>query len=312
MSDFFKERKNILLSFKRLRGKRAANAPGKSFGKKAEQIINCKGCGQSHLQEEWKALQYVCPDCGYHMPISGYERLNALLDEGSFKERYIGIESVDPLKFPGYGKKLKAAREKTGLSDALLAGQGKIKGISVAVAVLDGDFFMGSMGSAVGEKLTLVIESAAKHQLPLIIFSASGGARMQEGLFSLMQMAKTSAAIAKFSKQGGLYISVLTHPTTGGVSASFASLGDLILAEPGALIGFAGPRVIEQTIGETLPEGFQRAEFLMEHGFVDQIVPREKQREFLGTVLKLHVKRLENQSIKRKERSYEKQTISCL
>ena len=198
------------------------------------------------------------------------------------------VTGGDPLAFPGYMKKLEAQREKTGMDEALLAVTGTIEGRPCVAAVLDGAFFMGSMGTAVGERITLAVEYARDHGLPLIIFSASGGARMQEGIFSLMQMAKTGAAIADFSDHGGLYISVLTHPTTGGVTASFASLGDITLAEPGALIGFAGPRVIEQTIGEKLPEGFQRSEFQLEHGFVDAIVPRTQMRQTIAKLLMLH------------------------
>jgi len=194
----------------------------------------------------------------------------------------------DVLAFPGYPAKLAAQREKTGMDEALIAVAGQIEGRACVAAVLDGGFFMGSMGTAVGERITIAIEYARDHDLPLIIFSASGGARMQEGIFSLMQMAKTGAAVADFSEHGGLFISVLTHPTTGGVTASFASLGDIMLAEPGALIGFAGPRVIEQTIGEKLPEGFQRSEFQLEHGFVDAIVPRTQMRETISKLLRLH------------------------
>lgn len=211
-----------------------------------------------------------------------------LFDRGSFHQIYDTIESVDPLNFPGYKKKLKEARKKTELSDAVIAGYGKIDGMTLFTATLDSDFMMGSLGSAVGEILTRTIEAADRRHCPLVIFSASGGARMQEGLFGLMQMAKTSAAIERFKQHGGLYISVLMHPTTGGVSASFASLGDIILAEPNALIGFAGPRVIEQTIGEKLPQGFQRSEFQLEHGFVDQIVEPERMRDVLAQILRLH------------------------
>ena len=200
------------------------------------------------------------------------------------------LEPADPLNFPGYPAKLAVREEETGLRDAAVAAVGKIMGRKAVCVVLDSRFFMGSMSAAVGEKLTLAIEYAGKNKLPLILFAASGGARMQEGILSLMQMAKTSAALARFAEKGLLYISVLTDPTTGGVTASFASLGDIILAEPGALIGFAGPRVIQQTIGETLPEGFQRAEFQMEHGFVDAVVPRSELRSTLAQLLKLHGK----------------------
>ena len=192
------------------------------------------------------------------------------------------------MQFPGYPEKLEAQTGKTGLKEAVITATGRIEGTPVVVAVLDSRFFMGSMSTTVGEKITRAVEHAAAKHLPLIIFSASGGARMQEGIFSLMQMAKTSAAIERFSARGGLYISVLTHPTTGGVTASFASLGDIMLAEPGALIGFAGPRVIEQTIGEKLPAGFQRSEFQYEHGFVDKVVPRTEMRETLAQLLRLH------------------------
>ena len=210
------------------------------------------------------------------------------MDEGTMMELGDTVMGSDVLAFPGYSAKLAAQREKTGMDEALIAVAGKIEGHACVAAVLDGNFFMGSMGTAVGERITISIEYARDHALPLIIFSASGGARMQEGIFSLMQMAKTGAAVADFSEHGGLFISVLTHPTTGGVTASFASLGDIMLAEPGALIGFAGPRVIEQTIGEKLPAGFQRSEFQLEHGFVDAIVPRTKMRETIARLLRLH------------------------
>lgn len=222
--------------------------------------------------------------------MGGYYRLSTILDPGTFRELNEKLPAADPLSFPGYPEKLSEAKRKTGLSEALVTATGAILGHRCVVGVLDSRFLMGSMSAAVGEKLTLAVEHAIKTRLPLILFSASGGARMQEGILSLMQMAKTSAALAKLSEKGLLYISVLTDPTTGGVTASFASLGDVILAEPGALIGFAGPRVIEQTIGETLPDGFQRAEFMMEHGFVDAVVPRSQMRDTLGQLLLLHEK----------------------
>ena len=210
------------------------------------------------------------------------------MDEGTMMELGDTVMGSDVLAFPGYPAKLAAQREKTGMDEALIAVAGKIEGRACVAAVLDGGFIMGSRGTAGGERVTVAIEYARDHSLPLIIFSASGGARMQEGIFSLMQMAKTGAAVADFSEHGGLFISVLTHPTTGGVTASFASLGDIMLAEPGALIGFAGPRVIEQTIGEKLPAGFQRSEFQLEHGFVDAIVPRTQMRETIAKLLRLH------------------------
>ena len=221
-------------------------------------------------------------------PLGGWARLNLVFDEGTACELAMEAHGEDPLGFPGYADKLAAQRAKTGLDEAAVAAEGRIGGERAVVCALDSRFMMGSMGTGVGERVTRAIEHAGAHRLPLIIFSASGGARMQEGVFSLLQMAKTSAAIARFQEAGGLFISVLTHPTTGGVTASFASLGDITLAEPGALIGFAGPRVIEQTIGERLPEGFQRSEFQLAHGFVDQIVPREQMRETLALLLRLH------------------------
>ena len=219
-----------------------------------------------------------------------YYRLSLVLDKGTFRELDAALSSNDPLSFPGYSAKLEGARRRTGMNEAVVTATGRINGQKVAIGALDSRFFMGSMSAALGEKVTRLVEHAEKYKLPLILFSASGGARMQEGILSLMQMAKTSAALERFSRKGGLYISVLTHPTTGGVTASFASLGDIMLAEPGALIGFAGPRVIEQTIGEKLPEGFQSAEYLLEHGFLDAIVPRTQLRDTLIQLLKLHGK----------------------
>ena len=252
------------------------------------QFVECKKCGRRATRQIWNKAQYVCPNCGYHMPIGGYYRLSLVLDHGSFRELDADLAPQDVLDFPGYGEKLSAAQNKTGLREAAVTAAGRIGGVACVAAVLDSRFFMGSMSTAVGDKITRAIEYATSKRLPLVIFSASGGARMQEGIFSLMQMAKTSAAIQRFSAKGGLYVSVLTHPTTGGVTASFASLGDIMLAEPGALIGFAGPRVIEQTIGEKLPAGFQRSEFQYEHGFVDKVVPRTEMRETLAQLLRLH------------------------
>ena len=251
-------------------------------------LEQCPKCETPVLKSDLSRSLYVCPHCGYHHPIGAYLRLSMVLDAGSFKELDDGLHGENPLSFPGYGEKLSAQQEKTGLSDAAVTARGRIGGKSVVVGALDSRFLMGSMGVAVGERITRAVEYAGRYRLPLILFSASGGARMQEGILSLMQMAKTSAALARFSDQGGLYISVLTHPTTGGVTASFASLGDITLAEPEALIGFAGPRVIEQTIGQKLPDGFQRSEFLEAHGFVDQIVPRSQLRAVLDQLLRLH------------------------
>ena len=252
------------------------------------QFVECKQCGRRATRQIWAKSLFVCPNCGSHQPIGGYYRLSLVLDHGSFRELDEDLQPQDVLTFPGYSEKLAAQSAKTGLAEAAVTATGRIGGVAVVAAVLDSRFFMGSMSTAVGDKITRAIEYAAAKRLPLVIFSASGGARMQEGIFSLMQMAKTSAAIERFSSKGGLYISVLTHPTTGGVTASFASLGDIMLAEPGALIGFAGPRVIEQTIGETLPEGFQRSEFQLEHGFVDKVVPRSELRATLIQLLQLH------------------------
>ena len=255
-----------------------------------DKLVQCPKCGQESERRLVAQGLSVCPKCGYHFPMGAYYRLSSVLDPGSFRELFTKVSAADPLSFPGYREKLSAAPRKTGLSEAVVTALGTIDGRKCVVGVLDSRFLMGSMSAAVGEKLTLAIEYAGKNRLPLILFAASGGARMQEGILSLMQMAKTSAALARYAQKGLLYISVLTDPTTGGVTASFASLGDIILAEPGALIGFAGPRVIQQTIGQTLPEGFQRAEYLEEHGFVDAVVPRGKMRETLSRLLRLHEK----------------------
>ena len=251
-------------------------------------MTTCPACGHEMTQAAWHAQLFVCDACGAHQAIPARERLLSLADEGTLVEIGADVVGADVLNFPGYESKLQAQREKTGMREAVMTAELEMDGRKAVVCVLSSLFFMGSMGIGVGEKVTQAIEYAGREKLPLIIFSASGGARMQEGFFSLMQMAKTSAAVAAFSEQGGLFISVLTHPTTGGVTASFASLGDIMLAEPNALIGFAGPRVIEQTIGEKLPAGFQRSEFQLEHGFVDAIVPRTQMRETIAKLLRLH------------------------
>lgn len=250
----------------------------------------CNKCGQPIYVEDVVNNYYVCPKCGGYFRVHAYRRIEMLLDEGSFEEWNQKMEFSNPLDFPGYEKKVLAAKEKTKLEEAIVTGKGAICGQEAAIGVCDARFIMSSMGHVVGEKITQMVERATKEQLPVIIFACSGGARMQEGIVSLMQMAKTSAALKRHHEAGQLFISVLTDPTTGGVTASFAMLGDIILAEPGALIGFAGPRVIEQTIGQKLPEGFQRAEFLQEHGFVDRIVPRDEQRQVLGDILRMHRK----------------------
>ena len=250
--------------------------------------IKCDNCKEISYKEDVRANYSVCPNCGKHFRLSSRRRIAQIIDEGTFEELNADLHTTDLIKFEGYLQKIKSLEEKTKIKEAVRTGIGKINGISVAIGVMDANFMMGSMGEVVGEKITRLIETAIEKHLPVILFCASGGARMQEGMVSLMQMAKTSAALSKLNKAGLLYISVFTDPTTGGVTASFASLGDIILAEPGALIGFAGPRVIEQTINQKLPEGFQRAEFLLEHGFVDRIVERKDMKNELCKILKLH------------------------
>ena len=251
-------------------------------------FVSCPACKRRALKTKWENNYYVCPLCGHYHSMSAIDRLSAVFDSRSIHEMDRRIQASDPLAFPDYQEKLIQQKKKTGLKEAAVTATGRIGGIPAVAVVLDSRFFMGSMSSAVGEKVTRAIEYATDKKLPLIVFSASGGARMQEGIYSLMQMAKTAAAIEEFSMQGGLYISYLTHPTTGGVTASFATLGDITLAEPGALIGFAGPRVIEQTIHAKLPKGFQRSEYLESHGFVDKIVPRSEMRSTLIDLLRLH------------------------
>ena len=248
----------------------------------------CPSCKRVLSVKMLYEKKWVCPSCNFYLPLPPMQRIQMLCDENSFKEMFESLHSQNPISFPGYEEKLADLRDKTGQEDAFVAGKARIKGIKVAIGVLDGRFLMGSMGTVVGEKIVRLTEYAAKRKIPLIIFSASGGARMQEGLFSLMQMAKTSAAIEKFKNAGGLFISYLTNPTTGGVSASYASLGDIIIAEPDALICFAGPRVIEQTIGQKLPKEFQHAEFLQDHGMIDMIVERKRMRSTLFRILRIH------------------------
>ena len=253
-------------------------------------VVTCKGCGAELKAYAYGKNLYVCPHCGRYGRLLARTRIRQIADKDTFEELYGDLASADPIHFPGYADKTKELAEKVGMPDAVKTGVCKIGGVETALGVMDSHFMMASMGSVVGEKLTRLFEYATEKGLPVVLFTCSGGARMQEGILSLMQMAKTSAALARFSEKGLLYISVLTDPTTGGVTASFASLGDIILAEPGALIGFAGPRVIQQTIGETLPEGFQRAEYQEEHGFVDAVVPRSQMRETLSQLLLLHEK----------------------
>ena len=249
----------------------------------------CPGCGELLYNKTLKDNTKVCPKCDYHFRIGSYERIESLLDAGSFKEMYKDMVSKDPLKFKGptdYPVKVKKDQKATGLKDAAVVGEGTMDSRRVAFGATDSRFIMGSMGSVVGEKITRLIEFADKEKLPLIIVSGSGGgARMYEGMLSLMQMAKTSAALDKFNKSGGLFVSVLTNPTMAGVMASFASLGDIIVAEPKALIGFTGPRVIQQTIKQELPEGFQSSEFLLEHGLIDMIVHRTELKSTLSNLI---------------------------
>ncbi|MBM3201408.1 MAG: acetyl-CoA carboxylase carboxyltransferase subunit beta [Chlamydiae bacterium] len=239
--------------------------------------VKCNGCSETIHADELKETLHCCPKCGYHYRISVHQRIDLLADEGSFKEMFCHLKPADPLSFEDeekYVDRIKKATAKSGRDEAVMVGSAKIAGLDVALGVMDFSFMGGSMGSVVGERLTLLIEHATEKQLPLIIVSASGGARMQESIYSLMQMAKTSAALSRYRDKGVPYISILTNPTTGGVTASFASLGDILLAEPGALIGFAGPRVVEQTIGHKLPEGAQKSEFLLEKGMIDLVVKR--------------------------------------
>ena len=250
--------------------------------------VKCDNCKEILYKEELHKNLSVCPNCGKHFRLSSRRRIKQIADEGTFEEIGANITTKDPLNFQGYLKKVESLREKTKLQEAVQCGICKIGGQKTVLAVMDGNFLMGSMGSCVGERITLAIETATKNKLPIVIFCVSGGARMQEGIISLMQMAKTSNAIAKHNEAGLFYLSVLTDPTTGGVTASFASLGDIILAEPDALIGFAGPRVIEQTIKEQLPEGFQKSEFLLEHGFIDKIVERKDMKNTIAELLKIH------------------------
>lgn len=275
----FKKPKNTL-EF----GGRSACKPQADAGEPVRKCPNChKEISLSYLEEHAQ----VCP-CGHHFRLGAEDRLDLLCDRESFRELNADLVSENPLGFKGYDEKLQRARATTRETEAVVTGIGRIRGISTAIFVMDSNFMMGSMGSIVGEKITRLFEYAVRRRLPVIGFTASGGARMQEGLLSLMQMAKTSAAVKWHSDAGLLYITVLTDPTTGGVTASFAMEGDLILAEPDALVGFAGARVIEQTTRKRLPHGFQRADFLLEHGFCDAILDRREQRERLGQILVMH------------------------
>ncbi|WP_227936616.1 acetyl-CoA carboxylase, carboxyltransferase subunit beta [Alkalihalobacillus deserti] len=251
-------------------------------------MTKCPSCRTIMYTKELQKNLNVCDSCGHHFRMTAPERMDSLLDVGSFIEFDRDMISQNPLNFPTYEEKLEADRKKTNLNEAIVTGKGTINGFGVVMAVMDSRFRMGSMGSVVGEKITRAVEHAIEMNVPFILFSASGGARMQEGVLSLMQMAKTSAALQKLNRQGGLFISIMTHPTTGGVSASFASLGDYNFAEPKALIGFAGRRIIEQTIRQDLPEDFQTAEFLLKHGQLDRVLPRLEMKETLTKILDIH------------------------
>ena len=278
----FRKPKYTIVNLKKLRQKKKKDIPGGLWTK-------CDDCGEIIYNKALEENLKVCPKCNHHFVIGAQERVNTLIDKGTFNELDEGITSADPLEFKGpktYKDKLKQDQNTTGMKEAVIYGTGKIDGTNVVLAVTDSRFIMGSMGSVVGEKITRAIELAIGKKYPLIIVSGSGGgARMYEGMFSLMQMAKTSAAISRLHKNGILFISVLTHPTMAGVMASFASLGDIIIAEPKALIGFTGPRVIEQTIKQKLPEGFQRSEFLVEHGLIDMIIDRLQMKETISKLL---------------------------
>ena len=250
--------------------------------------IKCSNCNTIIYKDELENNNYICINCNYHFVISSKKRIEQILDENSFIEMFKDIKSINPLDFPDYDKKLEDNKNKSSLEEAVVTGYGLINSKKVCIAIMDSNFMMGSMGCAVGEKITRLVEYATDNNLPIIIFCASGGARMQEGIFSLMQMAKISQAIKRHDEKNLLYISVITNPTTGGVTASFAMQGDIILAEPMATVGFAGRRVIEGTIKQSLPEGFQTSEFLNEKGFIDKIVKRSELKQTLSKILTLH------------------------
>ncbi len=252
-----------------------------------ELFAKCPGCKKTIYTNDLGPAK-TCPHCHYNFRISAQERLSITIDEGSFNELFTGIQTKNPLNFPGYEDKIVEAKAKTGLDEAVLTGTAEIEGRPFALAIMDSNFIMASMGTVVGEKITRLFEHAIKHHLPVVVFTASGGARMQEGIMSLMQMAKISAAVKRHSNAGLFYLTILTDPTTGGVTASFAMEGDIILAEPQTLVGFAGRRVIESTVRETLPDDFQKAEFLQEHGFVDAIVMRQELRQTIAKLLVFH------------------------
>lgn len=286
MENLFKKRQDRLHRFEDFRNSRDLDVRPKEIPDYV--FKNCEHCGENIPYMELQRTYYVCPRCGCHLKISARERIRQLIDEGTFTECDALVESANEDYFIGYEEKLDKAKQATGMHEAVICGYGLVRGYPLAIAVMDSRFMMGSMGHVVGDKITRLIELADRHHLPLLINCTSGGARMQEGIVSLMQMAKTAAALKRFSDHGGFYISLLTHPTTGGVSASFAMLGDVILAEPDALVGFAGRRVIEKTVNEVLPPQFQHAEFVMEKGFIDRIVERKDLRRTVADLILLH------------------------
>ena len=286
MENLFKKRQDRLHRFEDFRNSRDLDVRPKEIPDYV--FKNCEHCGENIPYMELQRTYYVCPRCGCHLKISARERIRQLIDEGTFTECDALVESTNEDHFIGYEEKLDKAKQATGMHEAVICGYGLVRGYPLAIAVMDSRFMMGSMGHVVGDKITRLIELADRHHLPLLISCTSGGARMQEGIVSLMQMAKTAAALKRFSDHGGFYISLLTHPTTGGVSASFAMQGDVILAEPDALVGFAGRRVIEKTVNEVLPPQFQHAEFVMEKGFIDRIVERKDLRRTVADLILLH------------------------
>lgn len=285
LSSAFEQRKKQKQKFKVTRKRNYTN---KNIDVPKGLYEQCPSCKDTVNTKQTLENKFVCKHCGEHFKVRAIDRINITVDPGTFVEKGLGYITLNPLFNEGYEDKINAYKDKTHIDEAYIYGYGEINGNPCVIGVMDSYFLMGSMGSVVGEKVTRSFEYAIYKKLPIIIFTASGGARMQEGIFSLMQMAKTSAAVYRHGDLGLLYVSVLTHPTTGGVTASFATLGDIILAEPNALIGFAGPRVIEQTINQKLPEGFQRAEFLQDKGFVDKVVPRMEMKATLSKILQLH------------------------
>lgn len=279
LRDFFKQHKNKLEGT--ARNDKVHFIPDDLY-------VSCTGCKKALLRKTLRDTMYVCPDCAYHFRISARQRLSYIFDAGSMTELFSGVTPRNILDFPEYDEKLHEAAKKSGEVEAVICGDGLVGGHRCAVFAMDSNFMMGSMGRVVGEKIARIFEYAAEKSLPVIGVTVSGGARMQEGMVSLMQMAKVSGAVKRHSDAGNLYVTLITDPTTGGVTASFAMLGDIIISEPGALICFAGPRVIAQTIRQKLPEGFQRAEFLLETGFIDNIIPRSELKEYFKKILRLH------------------------